>query len=369
MILDSKYPPEVAACQLAFEISSVAAGILTLEGRPVWFSPAFPAMLGYTQEEFKNQSAVDRIHPDDLPAFRQRVAEAAAGKPSLESAERRYLHKDGHFVWAHISTNFIRNAEGKPTHILGIFQDISERKCQEQKLAAAAKMSALGEMAGGLAHEIINPLSVICGKAGILRQLAAREKLNASEVLSAAEGIEHTAERISRIVKSLRTFARDVTLDPFQRVSLANIVSETAEMCRDRFRGHGIDFQISEINPALEIECRPVQISQVLLNMLNNAFDAVQNLPSPWIRISVLDDESHVKICVTDMGPGVPDSLREKIFQPFFTTKEIGKGTGLGLSVSSGIISTHAGMLYLDTESPHTSFVARVPKRSTPPRS
>jgi PAS domain S-box-containing protein len=496
LILDSEYPPEIAACQLAFEVSSLAAGILTLKGRPVWFSSAFPAMLGYTLEEFSGQSAVTRIHPDDLPAFLKRVDEATAGSPTLETAERRYQHKDGHYLWIRVSTNFIRNAAGEPTHILGIFQDITDRKNQEtnlqetknhlntilesvkdvvwsfsaeqykltymnkdatkaiylrapedfyqnpelwmqvvhpedralvggiwkrlslgptedyyrilrpnsevrwvhafawatkdtmgnpirfegivrdvtdtklseieieaqrQKLAAAAKMSALGQMAGGLAHEIINPLAIIHGNAQVLKQQAAQNSLNFSNLIDTANTIEQTTDRISKIVKSLRTFARDVAQDPFQKMAIATIVAETAELCRARFESRKIDFRIKEIDPQLEIACRPVQISQVLLNLLNNAFDAVENLTDPWVEISAADDGSYVKIFVTDMGPGIPAGLQEKIFQPFFTTKDIGKGTGLGLSVSSGIIETHSGSLTLDTALAYTRFVARLP--------
>lgn len=362
LILDSQHPPEVAACQLAFELSAIAAGILTLQGRPVWFSPAFPALLGYTPEEFSQQSAAERIHPEDLPAFLKRVQEAALGKPSLEISERRYRHKKGHYLWLSISTNFIHNAEGRPTHILGIFQDISDRKNQEQRLAAAAKMSALGQMAGGLAHEIINPLAIIHGNAILLKQLAKRNALEMQSLLESAKVIEQTSDRISKIVKSLRAFARDVVQDPFQTVSVASIVTETAELCRDRFQRHAIDFQVEPIAADLEIECRPVQISQVLLNLLNNAFDAVEKLPNPWIKIAVNADDTHPKIIVTDSGPGIPAAIHDKLFQPFFTTKDVGKGTGLGLSVSNGIVETHAGSLMLDVSQPHTSFVVQLPK-------
>ncbi|MGZ3695072.1 MAG: sensor histidine kinase, partial [Bdellovibrionota bacterium] len=215
----------------------------------------------------------------------------------------------------------------------------------------------------GLAHEIINPLAIIHGNATLLKQQAAQKTLNLDSLIDTANIIEQTSERISKIVKSLRTFARDVPQDPFQKIPLATIISETAELCRARFQLRGIDFRIGEISPELEIECRPVQISQVLLNLFNNAFDAVEKLQAPWIQIAAASDHDNIKIFVSDAGPGIPVALQEKIFQPFFTTKEIGKGTGLGLSVSSGIIETHSGSLTLDPSARHTTFVVRLPKK------
>jgi signal transduction histidine kinase len=117
------------------------------------------------------------------------------------------------------------------------------------------------------------------------------------------------------------------------------------------------------IDENLTIQCRPSEISQVLLNLLNNAFDAVEDLPQRWVKIDVKEVDDQVNLTVTDSGQGIDVALRDKIMQPFFTTKPVGKGTGLGLSISSGIVESHHGKFVLDPKSPFTSFQMTLPKR------
>jgi C4-dicarboxylate-specific signal transduction histidine kinase len=111
----------------------------------------------------------------------------------------------------------------------------------------------------------------------------------------------------------------------------------------------------------LAIPCRPVQISQVILNVLNNAFDAVESSSQKWITINVVRSENHVEIQISDNGAGIAEQYREKIFQPFFTLKEVGKGTGLGLSISRSIIESQGGRIELDLTKKHTTFVIYLP--------
>src|SRR5262249_34026595 len=106
------------------------------------------------------------------------------------------------------------------------------------------------------------------------------------------------------------------------------------------------------------------QIGQVLLNLLSNAFDAVEHAPEKWVALSFSHQDGRVEIAIEDSGPGIPGDLRQRMFQPFFTTKPVGKGTGLGLSISHGIIHAHGGSLVLDESSDHTRFVMSLPLRS-----
>ena len=112
----------------------------------------------------------------------------------------------------------------------------------------------------------------------------------------------------------------------------------------------------------LPINCRPVQLSQVLLNLLSNASDAVDAVNPKWVRLFIEDDETHVLIRVTDSGPGVPVNQRDQIFNPFFTTKASGKGTGLGLSIALRIVQEHNGSLFYDSKYTDTCFTLRLPK-------
>jgi signal transduction histidine kinase len=256
--------------------------------------------------------------------------------------------------------------------------DIQERLRAERELELtrqtsiySAKMAALGEMSGNIGHEINNPLAAILLRAHRLQRLAARDKLDVLAVSGTARDIEATVDRIRRIVDALRLFARDAEKDPMRPESVAAIVGDTIELCKERFRQHTIDLTVDAISPDIYIECRAVQISQVLLNLLSNAHDAVESAPERRVRIAAEADDQEVRIAVTDSGPGVPRELRARIMEPFFTTKEIGKGTGLGLSVSKGIAEAHGGRLAHDDAASETRFVLvlrRVPAPAAQPQ-
>lgn len=234
---------------------------------------------------------------------------------------------------------------------------------QQEQIAQHSKMSALGQMAGGIAHEINNPLAVIVADASKVQLLSERKRLSPEELAASVERILSTTERIAKIIKGLRTFARDGEKDPYQTTAARDIVSDTLEFCYARFKSHGVELRVGDIPETVQFECRPVQVAQVLLNLLNNAFDAISKAPSPWVLIEVLDSAESVQFIVTDCGTGIPKEIADRILEPFFSTKGVGQGTGMGLSISSGIVKNHQGELFLDRESRHTRFVARFPKK------
>ncbi|KYG64195.1 PAS domain-containing sensor histidine kinase [Bdellovibrio bacteriovorus] len=238
-------------------------------------------------------------------------------------------------------------------------QQIAEAKA---KLISATKMAALGEMSGGIAHEINNPLTVIQARAFQLQQMVENNKLEPEKIKQSAESISRTADKIARIIKSLRSFAREGSHDPFEIVPVKKIVEETLEFCRTRFYNHGVEVEVPDIDPELEVECRIIQIEQVLLNLLNNSFDAISQLDEKWIRMDVKETEDAVEFYIIDSGKGIPEEIAEQIMLPFFTTKDVGKGTGLGLSISAGIIKNHQGHLSLNKDAMNTTFVFILPK-------
>ncbi len=233
---------------------------------------------------------------------------------------------------------------------------------QQVKMIASSKLAALGEMAAGLAHEINNPLAIIQGRSEQLGLMIRHGQTNPAQMTEIARSIEGTTKRISRIVRGLRTFARETDGDPFVPARIETILEDTLSLCHERFKVHSIEIQQTLFDRLLELECRSVQLSQVLLNLLNNAHDAVIPLKDRWIRIEILDEGTELSVAVTDSGAGIPQELRERIMQPFFTTKQENQGTGLGLSISSGIAASHGGRLWLDSAAPNTRFVVTLPK-------
>lgn len=238
---------------------------------------------------------------------------------------------------------------------------ISARKMQlsRQTTLQSSKMASLGEMAGGVAHEINNPVGIIHGKASQLLRLVQTEKLTQEIAAEQLEKIIAMSNRIAKIVKGLRSFSRNADNDPIVPVELKTLFENVLSLCAERFKAHDITLEISV--PELLLDCRAVQLEQVILNLLNNAHDAVVQLSEKWVHIEFKILGKLLEISVTDSGLGIPPHVVEKLMQPFFTTKEVGKGTGLGLSISKGIVEDHRGRLFYDSSCSNTRFVVELP--------
>ncbi len=357
------------------------------EHKFTWFNDRALDLVGKQAVE-AGQSSLQEIqkllHPDDLDTLLITEAQTAKLKDGeIISAEYRILTAEGEYKWLNDRiTPFARDEKGQIIALMGVSTDITDRKRYEislmetlnkkilsdqeiqsskAKMLTSAKMAALGEMAGGIAHEINNPLTVIQGRAFQIKQILDNNPIDTDKVREAADSIARTANKIASIIRSLRSFSREGSSDPFTFVTVKQILDETLEFCRTRFYNHGVEIDVTPVDPDLEIECRVIEIQQVLLNLLNNAFDAVQTLPKKWIRVAVEEKDSTIEFRVTDSGTGIPTKVAAHIMKPFFTTKEVNKGTGLGLSISSEIIKSHKGELFLDNSQPNTTFVFRLP--------
>ncbi|MBC7660107.1 MAG: GHKL domain-containing protein [Chitinophagaceae bacterium] len=236
-----------------------------------------------------------------------------------------------------------------------------EREIEIQKMNAinSARLASLGEMAGGIAHEINNPLAIIVGSAQRLeREL---DNSNYSQVRKCSNQIRQTCERIGKVVTSLRKLARDGENSPRTRFSVAKLVQEVLSLCEEKIRQDNITIEV-DIQEDKDLTGNEVEVSQVLFNLINNAADAVRDLDKKWIHIVGARRSGTYVISVIDSGKGIPVSIATRIMEPFYTTKEVGKGTGLGLSISLSIAKRHGGDLKLDSNSLHTKFDLYIPE-------
>jgi signal transduction histidine kinase len=234
-------------------------------------------------------------------------------------------------------------------------------KDRAKQLTDQAKFSALGVMTAGIVHEINNPLSVVKHRASLMRSAVLKDKADSEFLMRNLDQIEITGERMSKIISSLRKFTKSARAESLQVVSVATIIEDTLSYCTERFYHNNVVLQV-EPYPPVDIEVRAVEISQVILNLLNNSFDAVKNHPNPWVKIDFIDHGHFIQIKIIDSGTGIPVSIRKRIMEPFFTTKE-NEGTGLGLPISKGIIENHYGRLFYDENSSNTAMVIELPYR------
>jgi two-component system NtrC family sensor kinase len=232
-----------------------------------------------------------------------------------------------------------------------------ERSLREQRI------EALAQMAGGLAHEISNPLGIIHARASDLAEMAEEaQSLPADLVNATCESIVKTSDRAIRILRGLRMFAREGAQDPMERTAVAGLIEQTVDLVQVRYTTHQIALDVGPI-AVPDILCREVQIGQILLNLLNNAFDAIDGAATKerWVRIRTTHAAGYVQIDVIDSGPGVAPEHREHLMQPFYTTKPVGAGLGVGLSLSRTIAQDHNGTLELADVEGHTCFRLTLP--------
>ena len=277
-------------------------------------------------------------------------------------SEFRIRGGNGHVKYIKATAKCMYDSDGKIHRIVGANWDNTDKKIAEAALITSAKMASLGEMASGVAHEINNPLTIIQGKAAHIKRLIQNGEFDLDKINDALTKIENTTTRIAKIISGLQSFSRNSVGDPKTSFKVSQIIEESLELCKEKFENLSINLQV-DCSIDSSIDCRPSQISQVLMNLISNSMDAISTLADKWVSVEVTNQGDKVRIVVTDSGQGISKEVADKIMQPFFTTKEVGKGTGLGLSISKGIIEEHHGQFTYDASSKNTRFILELPMK------
>jgi C4-dicarboxylate-specific signal transduction histidine kinase len=243
---------------------------------------------------------------------------------------------------------------------------LSTKLEQEQvKSINTSKLASIGEMAAGLAHEINNPLAVIVARTDLMMMKLEANQLEPEQLRSSMEKISLMAGRISKIIDSVRKLSRGNTSSELTTIDLNEVIGDVLSLVHEK--GKNLDIElISQLHSPLMVHSNYTLISQVIINLINNAIDELkkeeyQNTKKA-ISISSEEEGSYVVLRIQDSGKGIPLEVREKMFTPFFTTKEVGQGTGIGLSISLGLVKELKGELFLDPNPLPTVFVFKLPK-------
>ena len=310
------------------------------------FNRAGEELLGYDRQGLLGKNDLDFFPPEQASHFMAKdreVIDANAG--ILDIPEESIMTANGE-RWLHTQKVCIQGAEGMPKFLLGISEDITERKkaAQEKKnlqdqLFHSEKLASIGTIAAGVAHEINNPLAIIKGTVGNLAR-----RITSVDDGKRIKTINHAIDRVVSIVNGLRAYAR-VDTDRMEAIDINKVIIDTIPLVNDIVRSAGITI-CQNLDPDVpHVRGNIGKIQQVIINLLNNASDALKERPTDrQINIETLHpDGETVTLRISDNGPGIPAAILGKILDPFFTTKEVGKGTGLGLSISSSIIESFGG--------------------------
>lgn len=243
------------------------------------------------------------------------------------------------------------------------FYITTEDRLNEEQARAiyASKMAALGEMAGAIAHEINNPLFLISSYSTKLKDCALNKTISEEDLVKYSSTIEETCKKMNSIIRSLSSFSRASESDPIVKTSIRELINDVMVLCHHRYYLKSIHVEVDlEENLPLAL-CRPVQVGQILVNLLNNAYDAVANRENPRVRLQAKSHGEKLVLTVEDNGSGISADIKDRIFETFYTTKGVGKGTGLGLSISKKIAESNHGSLTFTSLPGKTSFYLELP--------
>ncbi|MDO9184011.1 MAG: HAMP domain-containing sensor histidine kinase, partial [Bacteriovorax sp.] len=243
----------------------------------------------------------------------------------------------------------------------------SEEEIQNQRTNAlnSLKCASLGEMAKNISHEINGPLAVILGSVHQMNRIMDQESTNTEKLKIYTARLDRSVIRIEKIVKGLHSITRETSDDPFIHVQINSVIDEALSFFHERFLSHNIKINLSGDLEAI-FECRNTQITQVLVSLLNNSFEAIVGSENPWIQVDTALFGNNIRIEITDSGPGISSEIAEKIMIPLFTTKVLAKATGLGLSISQAFVEEHSGKIWYDQKCQHTRFVIELPIEQMP---
>jgi PAS domain S-box-containing protein len=316
--------------------------------------------MGYQESDLIGHRLVDWIEPSHRRDFEDALDTTAHGQ-QVENIELRVRRSDssmGHFS---ISLSPMRDELNTVNSVVVVMTDITDATLLQAKLAHSEKMATIGRLVSGVAHEVNNPLAAILGFTDLLLE-------NPEVPVSARDDLQiilQETQRTKDIVQDLLSFARQ---RPVQRelVSVNNVLRQTIKLRSYDFASHGVEV-LEEFDEALAPALGDAQqLQQVFLNILNNAYDAVQESAQRGrIVIRTRQRNQSIEVAIADNGPGISDP--ERIFDPFYTTKHAGKGTGLGLSICYGIVRAHGGEIQcLNNDSGSGStFIVRIPLAET----
>jgi PAS domain S-box-containing protein len=314
------------------------------EGNFKWCNTATLKGLGFQRSNFIGRPLLSMVYEGDRDLVREKLDAALQGV--AQTYEMRYFSHDGQLRYARVDNSPLV-VEGQTTGVLGIARDITEQKEERERAARADKLRALGQLASGVAHDFNNSLAAILGRAQLLRR-----QVNDPALVRNLDIIQTAAEDAAATVRRIQTFARKSAVKEFELVDVAGLLNDAVEITRTRWqneaRVRGLEYDVKLNAPRGQYTYGSAsELREVFVNMIVNAVDAMPRGGRLLVTCRRKDDRLQVHF--SDNGIGMPEDVKQKIFEPFFSTKGA-HGTGLGLSVSYSIIERHSGSISVDSQ-------------------
>jgi len=337
-------------------VQSINEGILIDDAdlNILFVNPQMEKLLEYAPGELLGRSEAELFHPEDRQILEQQWKQRKQGCESRYEA--RLISKTGQVIPVLVSAR-PRYDEGGFAGSVTLCTDLRQTKALQEQLLHAEKLSAVGQLVSGVAHELNNPLSGVLGLAQLLLSEEVPDGMRGD-----LETICQQALRCQKIVQNLLTFARKHKPQK-NYVGINGILRSTVALRAYQLKVDNIEL-VMELDDNLPPTMADYhQMQQVFLNLLNNAYEAmVEHRGRGKLTLRSERDGDWIRVKFIDNGPGIPEEVLHRIFDPFFTTKEVGKGTGLGLSISYGIVQEHGGRIYAESvEGQGATFVVELP--------
>jgi PAS domain S-box-containing protein len=335
--------------RVAFTHSAIGMALVSLDGHFLQVNHTLCQMLGYSETELLSTDFQSLTVTEDLAPDLAYVRKAIAGGISHFEIEKRYLHKDGRIIWALLTAALVRDAANKPLYFVSQVHDISERRQAQMEierarleLAHMSRVSLVGQLTASLAHELLQPITAITINAAA--GLQATELEAPSETRALFQDIYDSGRRAGNVVKNVMGMLKKDN-PPHSRVDLNRLIQEVVHVMRSDLLGHHVNLTMNLDSARAEIEGNPVELQQVLLNLMLNATEAMGSIPviERKLVITTTVRSDSVELNIQDSGVGAPPEVMERIFEPFVTTKAT--GVGVGLSICAQIVTAHKGKL------------------------
>jgi len=310
--------------------------VVDLDERYSFASSRIRDLLGYRPEELVGKKIEDM--QDHSPEFLQLYRDVASGRQLFASSEYGALHRDGSWRTMRASASQLFDTENKLSGVIISVRDITVEKKFEQQIIQSERLAAMGQMIGGFAHELNNPLTAILGMSDLLKEGETNEARNRQLSI-----LHQQARRATEIVQNLMYFSRPPAPGKSQ-VDLNELVERTLHLHAYSLRKNNITVDFLKEQNLPQVMGDPHQLMQVFLNLLLNAEQAIREARDKGtLRIRLGKTDKNVSVIFQDDGPGIAPDILPNIFDPFYTTKRPGRGTGLGLSICKAVLKEHNG--------------------------